>query len=625
MSIAVESIEDPAIADSSAYRAFLSIDEGPEVMDRIVEQFSSWLREKGWDLQLSVSGFYEEDDRELLILHHSSAGGVAFRGRLIEKTKLGTWRTQLTAFAPRKGSPWVSLEVSNSQGRFVSVPRIAAYLMDALPTRDGDSLLTSTARLVGSNDVESVLESIRDPSRQGLYLVAGTGYADIDLEVFRRQVDRWARQVRGLAQVVVLNADATQDMAAAFGASHAARPWTLRTFKPDADPSSDEDGLRHKFLSTQRLATDKEQVIVKLLGRVARRHSSRRNPPAGFTQVDRALARLEDSLLFHALASPSPSSHAQLIPLGQSVQAETSERAPNFTDHSDVDAELAPPPSVDRESATALDLVKIIFGIDEVTEERLREIADEAERGRMTETSLDRIRVKLERDTQEIDDLRDLLALTTEDYETALLDAAIAESDATAHADEVRWLRGRLAVLEDFESAYSAPPEESRTEYPNDFDELVSKLDHLASRAVVFTGNRKGIPELDEFDTLNRAVKLAWDALLSLADYVRAREQGRCEHGVKQYLENTPQGFRAVGRKRFAEGESAATMSAHGAMRIFPVPTTVNSSGHASMEAHFKLGKLGRISPRIHFVDCWPIDGHIYVGYIGRHLPIVTD
>ena len=50
MSIVVEPTVDPTIADSSAYRAFLSIDEGPEVIDRIAEQFSSWLREKGWDL-----------------------------------------------------------------------------------------------------------------------------------------------------------------------------------------------------------------------------------------------------------------------------------------------------------------------------------------------------------------------------------------------------------------------------------------------------------------------------------------------------------------------------------------------------------------------------------------------
>ena len=510
--------------------------------------------------------------------------------------------------------------------------------MDTLPTRDGESLLSSAARIVGSNGVDSVLESIRDPARQGLYLVAGTSRVDIDLEVFRKQVDRWARQVRGLAQVVVLNADATQDMAAAFGASHAVRPWTLRTFQPDADPSSEEDGLRHKFLSTERLATEKEQIIVKLLGRVARRHSSRRNPPDGFTRVDRALARLEDSLLFDALATAS-TSQVTLVPPIQDVPAETSELPPIATESPTVDVELAPiateppnvdvepapGPSVDSDAARAVDLVKIIFGIDEVTEERLRELAEEAERGRRSEASLDRIRDKLERDAQEIADLQDRLALTNDDFETALLDAAIAEGDATAYADEVRWLRGRLAVLEDFESAYTAAPDDSRTEYPNDFDELVSKLDELASRGVVFTGNRKGIPELDEFDTLNRAVKLAWDALLSLADYVQARFEGKCDLGLKQYLENTPQGFRAVAPKKFAEGESAATMSVYGDSRIFPVPASVNRSGRASMEAHFKLGKLGRISPRMHFVDCWPIDGHVYVGYIGRHLPVVGN
>lgn len=636
MSIVVESTVDPAIADSSTYRTFLSIDEGPEVIDRIAEQFSSWLREKGWDLQLSVSGFYEEKDRDLLVLHHRSADGVAFRGRLIERTTIGTWRTQLTAFAPRKGSPWVSLEVTNSEGRFVSVPRVAAYLMDTLPTRDGESLLSSAARIVGSNGVDSVLASIRDPTRQGLYLVAGTSHVDIDLEVFRRQVDRWTRQVRGLAQVVVLNADATKDLAAAFGGSHAVRPWTLRTFKPDADPSNVEDGLRHKFLSTQRLATEKEQIIVKLLGRVARRHSSRRNPPDGFTRVDRALARLEDSLLFDALASASATLVTSVPPI-QDVPAETPELPPVATDPPNVDVELAPiatehpkldiepasRPSVDSDAARALDLVKIIFGIDEVTEERLRVLADEAERGRRSEASLDRIRDKLERDAQEIAHLQDRLALTNDDFETALLDAAIAEGDATAYADEVRWLRGRLAVLKDFESAYNPPPDDSRTRYPNDFDELVSKLDDLESRGVIFTGNKKGIPELDEFDTLNRAVKLAWDALLSLTDYVQARGEGKCELGLKQYLENTPQGFRAVAPKKFAEGESAATMSAYGTSRVFPVPASVNRSGRTSMEAHFKLGKLGRISPRMHFVDCWPIDGRVYVGYIGRHLPIV--
>ena len=103
MTIVVASTVDPAIADSSAYRAFLSIDEGPEVIDRIAEQFSSWLREKGWDLQLSVSGFYEEKDRDLLVLHHRSADGVAFRGRLIERTTVGHLAYTADGVRPAQG------------------------------------------------------------------------------------------------------------------------------------------------------------------------------------------------------------------------------------------------------------------------------------------------------------------------------------------------------------------------------------------------------------------------------------------------------------------------------------------------------------------------------------------
>jgi len=39
------------------------------------------------------------------------------------------------------------------------------------------------------------------------------------------------------------------------------------------------------------------------------------------------------------------------------------------------------------------------------------------------------------------------------------------------------------------------------------------------------------------------------------------------------------------------------------------------------MDAHFKLGAKKTISPRMHYFDAAAIDGKIYVGYIGRHLP----
>ena len=38
------------------------------------------------------------------------------------------------------------------------------------------------------------------------------------------------------------------------------------------------------------------------------------------------------------------------------------------------------------------------------------------------------------------------------------------------------------------------------------------------------------------------------------------------------------------------------------------------------MEGHFKLGRVGIISPRMYYLDGYVRDGKVYVGYIGAHL-----
>ncbi|MFT4011701.1 MAG: hypothetical protein QM655_16845 [Nocardioidaceae bacterium] len=39
------------------------------------------------------------------------------------------------------------------------------------------------------------------------------------------------------------------------------------------------------------------------------------------------------------------------------------------------------------------------------------------------------------------------------------------------------------------------------------------------------------------------------------------------------------------------------------------------------MGAHFKIAQFGMVSPRPHYSDATDLDGNVYVGYIGRHLP----
>jgi hypothetical protein len=64
-------------------------------------------------------------------------------------------------------------------------------------------------------------------------------------------------------------------------------------------------------------------------------------------------------------------------------------------------------------------------------------------------------------------------------------------------------------------------------------------------------------------------------------------------------------------------------MNQYGDTRIFALPGGPRRV--ASMPAHFKLGWVGRITPRLHYLDDFSSSGMMVVGYIGRHLPIASD
>lgn len=605
----------PRTSDSNSYLATLTVEHDDDLIARVTEQLSSWLREKNWDAPLDSSGLLADGGRELLVLHHQSADGHDLRARLREPTNQGTWVTQLTVHAPRKADAWLSLRVNNDEGRWVDVPRLATYLMDSLSTRDGDTSLTSGALLVDPRGIDELMDSICDLERRGLLLVAGTADG-IDLGPFRAQVERWTRQVRGLAQVVVLTPSATLDLAAQIGSSHAVRPWTIRTYYPEVDPAVEADGLRHKWLTTRRLAEDSDASIRKLLGRIARRHAGSLTAPPAFTKVDRAFQRLEDKLVLEGLSSKAPAApagsdvaHVVHTPPADSV-TEQAGSAPQ--------ADEAAADGAEHYLAT-LDLIKAAFALPDLTEEAIHEAARISHQGRISTESIERVTRQLQDRQQRISELEDELTFFKELYEDEQLDAAEAHHEVSRLTDEARWLRGRLAGASDT-AAYGLVPSEEFTRYPSDFADLRDRLAELEAAGVVFTGDEKEMLALDEYDTLNKLVRIAWDGMWALADYLRARNEGRCSQGVKQYLTETPQGYRSLPPKKFAERETGTTMDAWGDLREFPVPAEVSPGGIATMEPHFKLGRVGMVSPRMYFLDCASTLGKVYVGYVGAHL-----
>lgn len=156
--------------------------------------------------------------------------------------------------------------------------------------------------------------------------------------------------------------------------------------------------------------------------------------------------------------------------------------------------------------------------------------------------------------------------------------------------------------------------------YPANFDELHQRLPELEASGVIFTGKADKMLEIDANDPLGKLAATTWEVLLVLADYVRARNAGDCDTSINGYLTKTPDQYRRFPPNKFAERESEATMKQFGDLRVFPVPKGVDPASHRAMEAHFKLGKVGMISPRMHILDCWAIHRKVLVGYIGAHL-----
>lgn len=636
---------------ANAYQMSLAVEpDGRDVIDEATAQVSAWLRaRKRWDPRLDGSRFQYQPGkkRDLLTLHRDSSSGREFRMRLTEETRQGIWRTQLTVSVPRSGDPWLALQVANSEGLDPAVPGLATRLLDALTTRDGLSIVSATAWLVTPNNVEEFLERLTDPDRRGLYFVAATAEDPYDFAPFFAQVGRWVREVRGLGQMAVLTPEATEIVAEALGASHAVAPWTLRTFYPDVDPAVRSDGFRHKWLTTERLAKEPDRAIQQVLGRIARRHAALRPPLDGYAAVDRALRRLEDKTLVQSIAAILPDDSVaapvapDLVVPGPSRARGTKSTpstepvtprvvAPEVSSESQeshgVEPEPAPSLEIEalRQEAASLlsvvELVKSTFGIVEITSDALDLLAGRVAQGDAVAKNMKLFETQLKEREQREADLESRIAALQESFDDAQIDIRESGDDAARLRDENRYLKQRLAESADFESAYGSIPSEAYTSYPANFDDLLKRRNEFECGGVILTADVQEMLALDEHDTLGNAVHAAWDGFLSLVDYLRARHDGICTTGVREYMRETPTGFRAMPTNKFGGKESRETMRRWGNERRFPVPTEVDANGWAVMEAHFKLAPIGMVSPRMYFLDCYATTGRVYVGYVGAHL-----
>lgn len=605
---------DVARDRSRDYVAFMECGAGDKWIPQVDAQLSSWLRKKGYDADLSQSGDHEFGSTRLVVRRSDEGRSSDLHFRLIEDGgKSGTWSTELVAHDEPGDRDWISLTVGNSEGNFVKVPALAGYLMDVLPLRDSQIEFSAQPQLFGVSDVERLVSLLADDRRHGLVFVAGSDVVSgISLTPYVKKVGEWARQVYGLAQVIVLDPAATASFRTNVGPNFEAPAWSIRTYQPGVRFDDWLDRRRHRILGTARLGSQSDAAIQYLLGDVARQQAATRPPDPSLVRVARRFARLENLRLVEQLESTAEATAVvdTIADLGSTGDLEVG------GDHiAGLDASHA---SRLIEAENQVSLVKRVLNLKRITESALREMVATLTRRDVEREALAALQARVEslqaEKEQAEDDRRELLVALDE----AQLEAEVARIDVDDRDDKVRWLEARLKEHNDFESTYSDVPDEFRPARPRDFSELLDRIEALPS--ITFTGDVSDVERLHQVDTNDAALRVAWDAVLAMDDYVRARRDGACSLGLDHYIHHTPTGFRTFPPGKFGETETGITMRQHGAERVFPVPTTIHATGYVTMRAHFKLARIGMATPRMYVLDGHPDHPMMYIGYLGTHL-----
>lgn len=617
------------VRGEAPYAALWQFQPSRGTQQYVEDQVGSWLRERGVDVDLGSPGVHRFGETRLFVGRHESRGAPEFQVRLVEHNDGGMWRTELTTRSPERDLGWLRLRVTNDRGAYVAPPRLASYLLANGEFQDGGSLdLTERPMAVTSADVQAVAEVITDFTREGLVFVAGTD-EDLAFDPFRTLVGTWTREVVGLAEVYVLNPSATRELAEILGDAHAVLPWTIRTFLPDVDPAVEENARLHRWLGTDRLAMWPKTRIQRTLGRVARGHADTRPLPEPVMHSLRAFVRLENQTLVESVGR-TPKLEARLaeaVEPTESVSVDEQEGVDEISGEGLVgaaSAETAPGGTQIAEEVAeylrSLELVRRVLDVPEVTEEALQAFL--AGVAAQEQASREELGARLAEQEDEIARLNDELADSRRLLVDAELDMAILQEERDDLADTEQWLRRqfRSSVL-----AYltSAPvPAEERTQYPSSFAELVEWLGEGQIPRVTFSGNAGETIDLDLHSGMDVSLRTAFDAVLALRDYAAAKAGG-WSGSVETYLRTPPDGCRSLAPKKHAANESETVLanSRLRRMRVFSVPESADPGGSALMVAHFKLGLLGMLSPRMYYLDDTGESGNVYIGYLGKHLP----
>ena len=606
------------------YRSFVTVDGDREhVVRRSLEQLHAWLREKRYDadaLKVGEACPLGEDVDGTLVERRTQDGAHWMRATIVERSATGRWTTELTVGVPGRVDqpPWVWLDIYSpepGEGRrqpYTAIPRLARRLAEVFPVRDGRAGLGPEPTRVFDDNIDELVEIVKDPDRRGLVFVAGSG-DEVPFGQWADHVSKLLKDTVGMAAAYQLDPRATLAFNVRIGASHAVAPFTVRTFRPGADPSSPADGLQQRVLGLARIVSDDDRALARLLGRRARETAIQTPLPASVLRVNRFLEQqINDVLVAGLVVSQEPDVPAvevvaaRDVPVsGEPTSRATSDVTERVVGGAEIHLALA---------ATAREL----FGAAEVTADLVSRLGRWAQAGLQAESRQAVIAERLAALGEHVDELtatRDHLRARLEEEQ---LDHAETAEERQRAEEQVRHLRKLVVASDRRDEAWNEPEPDSRPSSYSELLELVGTFDR-----VWFTGSRQVTLDLEDHDPLFTWGGKIWEALCALEDYGRVSADGQCARSVDGYLRALPEGCRGYSVNRHARDESTDVHKnpKFQRARMLPVPQEVDPDGEVFMGAHFKITQSGLISPRVHYYDDTARTGRVYVGHIGPHLP----
>lgn len=583
-------------------------------------------------------------------------GFVAERWRVRVGDAPFLYDTRVTvAVHPDRQVGWLQYDIDASrEDSAFTAPKLTSILTTELESRTADSIanFSEGLRVVRQDGVGDFLDNVlNNPKRTVTAFVTGSRAWN---EAHDRAFERRFSALHGVATFWRLADNAIDEFNALVQPGYRVFPGSVHVFQPNLDTEDPLDARRHWWFSAAEVADTTEKSFWVRLHQQAMRWALHQPLPAALHLVNAEFNRAHSSALSDLFSDASQDRRREAIARLRSARgsekarnedvppelAEPGEpthsvvvKSPAGEDHPGSSSNGATDPAIDAVASLLAD-AETLFGLEvsndaelserlqsvlwaamdqtvatsPITDAARREVNDILARGAELET--------------EVEELSALLALADDAYEEAQADLQAQRylaDQQRRRADHVAAELARVAHGTD-DVAWDVPElnadDPINKEAPTTVDELFTYLELLP--AVQFTGNRKAADRIASAKLRSVILADAWTFACELELYTRQWLDG--VRGLHRYAEEKSA---RITPASFANDESndVKSNSKFSGPRTLPVPLSVDASGSIFMGAHFRLSQDNGKAMRMHVYDAVHVDGQIYIGYIGEHLP----